>query len=118
MIRYLQTAFPDFQVRRDEMDGEVRWVHVGTDETYIALNSARGEAAEKWQPYAGKPGVNHLAYEVDDAEGLRERMLAAGFEESTPPNAHPHRRRVYFLRSGRERLGVRAIPHRRSKVAA
>jgi hypothetical protein len=23
-------------------------------------------------------------------------MLAAGYRDSTPPNAHPHRRRLYF----------------------
>lgn len=98
MIRFLQTVFPDFRVRRDEVsDDGIRWVHVGTDETYIALNEAQTEPAEQWVPYSGKPGVNHLAYEVDDAAGLRERMLTVGFKESTPPNSHPHRRRVYFF---------------------
>jgi catechol 2,3-dioxygenase-like lactoylglutathione lyase family enzyme len=47
-------------------------------------------------PYSGEPGVNHLAYEVDDVESLRARLMAAGFRESTVPNAHPHRKRVYF----------------------
>lgn len=42
------------------------------------------------------PGVNHLGFEVDDVEALRERMLAARYHESTVPNAHPHRRRIYF----------------------
>jgi len=97
MIRFLQTVFPDFQVRKDVTnDDGTRWVHVGTNETYIALNLSQLDPAEAWEPYGGKPGVNHLAYEVDDAEGVRERMLTAGFEESTPPNAHPHRCRVYF----------------------
>ena len=40
--------------------------------------------------------MNHLGYEVDDADALRERMLAAGYQESTPPNDHPARKRVYF----------------------
>ena len=44
----------------------------------------------------GEPGVSHLAYEVDDVESLRARLKAAGFRESTVPNAHPHRKRVYF----------------------
>ena len=47
-------------------------------------------------PYSGEPGVNHLAYEVDDVESLRATLKAAGFRESTVPNAHPHRKRVYF----------------------
>jgi catechol 2,3-dioxygenase-like lactoylglutathione lyase family enzyme len=40
--------------------------------------------------------VNHLAYEVDDVESLRVRLQSAGYRESTVPNAHPHRKRVYF----------------------
>ena len=47
-------------------------------------------------PYSGKPGTNHLGFEVDDVEAVRERLAAAGYEDSTVPNAHPHRRRVYF----------------------
>ena len=97
MIRFLQTAFPDFRIRRDAAgkDG-TRWVHVGTDETYIALNEATAEHGRRWTPYQGEPGVNHLGYEVDDVEALRRRLDAAGYENSTVPNAHAHRKRVYF----------------------
>jgi catechol 2,3-dioxygenase-like lactoylglutathione lyase family enzyme len=93
----LQTAFPAFQIRHDGMGstGE-RFVHVGTDETYIAVTEASAESQHPWVPYSGKPGVNHLGYEVDDADALRERLLKAGYEESTVPNRHPYRKRVYF----------------------
>ena len=47
-------------------------------------------------PYAGRVGNNHLAYEVDDVDAIRKRMLAAGYKESTPPNSHPFRKRLYF----------------------
>lgn len=97
MIRFLQTAFPEFQVRGQGVSAEgVRWVHVGTAETYIALSQSRREPEQGWAPYQGLPGVNHLAYEVDDVEAVRKGMLAAGYRDSTPPNAHPHRRRLYF----------------------
>lgn len=96
-IRFLQTAFPIFKIRRDATDPDgTRWVHIGTDETYVALSEITSEPVERWEPYAGKPGVNHLAYEVDDVDALRERMLAAGYQESTVPNSHPHRKRIYF----------------------
>jgi hypothetical protein len=41
MIRFLQTAFPDFRQRGEgtSQDG-TRWVHLGTDETYIALGQS------------------------------------------------------------------------------
>ena len=97
MIRFIQTAFPDFRIRFDGPGSDgARWVHVGTDETYLALNQATVQPDRQWTPYAGLPGVNHLAYEVDDVEALRERLTSAGYEDSTVPNAHPYRKRVYF----------------------
>ena len=97
MIRFVTTAFPDFHIRWEGKTWQGRRsVHVGTDETYLAVSEARAEPAERWVPYAGKPGVNHLGYEVDDVEALRVRLAEAGFTDSTVPNEHPHRRRVYF----------------------
>jgi catechol 2,3-dioxygenase-like lactoylglutathione lyase family enzyme len=97
MIRFLQTAFPDFRVRREGKTWQgARWVHIGTEDTYIALNEARKEPAEAWVPYGGRPGLNHLGYEVDDVDALRVRMAKAHYRDSTVPNEHPHRKRVYF----------------------
>jgi len=95
-VRFLRTAFPGFRVRREGVNEGRPWAHVGTDDTYIAITEASAEPAEKWQPYTGKPGVNHLGYEVDDVDALRTRLAAAGFRDSTYPNNHPHRKRVYF----------------------
>ena len=97
LIRFLMTAFPEFRIRGEGTNRNViRWVHVGTDDTYIVLNQAKAESARQWIPHSGEPGVNHLAYEVDDVESLRLRLKAAGYRDSTVPNAHPHRKRVYF----------------------
>ncbi|HVS83636.1 MAG TPA: VOC family protein [Pyrinomonadaceae bacterium] len=96
MIRFLKTAFPEFRVRREGKCHGIRWVHVGTDNTYIVLNPTKADSERHWIPYSGEPGVNHLAYEVDDVASLRARLKAAGYRESTVPNAHPHRKRVYF----------------------
>src|SRR5207245_7501615 len=76
-----------------------RWVHIGTQETYIALSPANTKPEKPWAPYRGMPGVNHLAYEVDEVEALCKRMKAAGYRESTPTNTHPHRKRRYFYDS-------------------
>jgi catechol 2,3-dioxygenase-like lactoylglutathione lyase family enzyme len=47
-------------------------------------------------PYDGKPGLNHLGYEVGDVAALQVRMKEAGYTESTVSNDHPYRKRVYF----------------------
>lgn len=97
VVRFLSTAFPEFRIRRDKTESDgLRWVHIGTDETYIALNQASPEAEKRGRPYRGRPGLNHLGFEVDDVGALRDRLAAAGYQESTPPNAHPYRKRVYF----------------------
>jgi len=97
MIRFLMTAFPEFRIRGEGTNRNgIRWVHVGTHDTYIVLNQAKLDSATHWVPYSGEPGVNHLAYEVDDVDSLRLRLKAAGYRDSTVPNTHPHRKRVYF----------------------
>lgn len=95
MVQFIKTAFPDFAIRGGGTRGG-RWLHIGNDRTYIALSEATRDPAENWVPYSGKPGLNHLGFAVDDVQGLRSRMAAAGYRDSTVPNGHPHRKRVYF----------------------
>ncbi len=98
MIGFLKTAFPDFRVRGEGTikDGR-RWLHIGTDDTYIALEQANKDAVSDWTLNSGKPGVNHLAYEVDDIDSLRNRLISNGFKESGVADSHPYRKRVYFI---------------------
>ena len=83
-------------MRSESVTDGLRWMHIGTDETYIALNETNADGNPDSKPYDGKPGVNHLGYEVDDVDALQERLAGAGFRNSTYPNNHPHRKRVYF----------------------
>ena len=96
MLHFLNTAFPEFKIRGEGTSNGRRWLHVGTESTYLALNEAISEPKEAWRPYGGKPGLNHLGYEVDDTDALRARMVAAGYPDSPGPNDHEFRKRVYF----------------------
>ena len=95
-VRFLKAAFPEFEIRREGLNEGRRWMHIGIEDTYIALNEAGVEATGDRKPYDEQPGINHLGYEVDNVDELRERLAAAGFKDSTYPNNHPHRKRVYF----------------------
>jgi catechol 2,3-dioxygenase-like lactoylglutathione lyase family enzyme len=96
-IRFLTVAFPEFRIRAEGKGWlGARWVHVGTDDVYLALHQATRKSTEPWVPYAGRPGTNHLGFEVEDADALSARMLEAGYEDSSVRNAHPYRKRVYF----------------------
>ncbi len=97
MIHFLQTAFPEFKIRYDaiEIDGN-RWVHIGMETIYFALEQATLKPSKSWIPYAGFPGVNHIAFEVENVEEIKDRLTNAGYKNSTIPNNHPHRKRIYF----------------------
>lgn len=98
MIGFLKTAFPDFRIRGRgvNQNGTTKWLHIGTDDTYIALQQADKNAVSDWTPNSGKPGVNHLAYEVDEIDSLRNRLISNGFKELAVVDSHPHRKRAYF----------------------
>lgn len=95
MVAFLTLALPNYRVRGggDAEDGG-RWVHIGSDDTYLALNEP-GPSANA--AAANEPFLNHLGFVVNDAESLRRRLLDAGYEESYIAEPHPYRRRVYFL---------------------
>jgi len=88
-VRFLSSAFPDFRVRGSGVANGKPWAHVGTDDTYLALNESSD------QPAAGGP-LNHLGYVVDDVDALADRLKAAGYREGFVSPPHPHRKRRYF----------------------
>jgi catechol 2,3-dioxygenase-like lactoylglutathione lyase family enzyme len=102
-IRFLTTAFPEFRVRgRGEKEGQP-WVHVGTENSYLALNEFQDEpgtgdadgvsAANEF----GSEPLNHLGFVVDDAEALAKRLKSAGYREGFVAPPHRYRIRKYFL---------------------
>ncbi len=97
MTRFLLQVFPDFRVRGEGLDGHQRpWRHVGDDHTYLALQEATTRRAAPWVPYSGEPGLNHLAYVVDDVDALVVRLGGLGISPNLVATEHPARKRVYF----------------------
>ena len=98
-INFLTTAFPDFKIRgkgESEQDGVIRkWLHLGTDETYVALEQTSTEDIGTRQPYRDV-GINHLGFVVEDVETIASNLKKVGYKESIDVAPHPFRKRVYF----------------------
>jgi catechol 2,3-dioxygenase-like lactoylglutathione lyase family enzyme len=90
-VRFLTTAMPNFKVRGGHTEGDEKWLHIGTESTYLCLNEDKAET----QPQRG-PGLNHVGFIVDDAEAIRGRLEKAGYKEGFVPEPHPHRKRIYY----------------------
>ena len=95
-VKFLTTALPHFRIRWRDKSGKDEWLHIGTDETYIALSNAPDAEKGKRQAYRDL-GVNHIGVVVDDIDGTLERLRAAGYRDSSTPEESECRRRYYFL---------------------
>ena len=100
-IAFLTTVEPEFRIRHDSGNsGAYRWVHIGTDDSYIAL-----EEPHESNPRAGMSvrysdfGINHLGLVVDDVAAACARLDAAGYRQGYQAEDHPYRIRRYYLDS-------------------
>ena len=86
-------------------DWHVRWsgaaisdgysVHVGGDDSYVALYSPGAPAQAKESSYGHVGGFNHLAVVVDDLDMTERRVEAEGFTPRSHADYEPGRR-FYF----------------------
>lgn len=94
-IAFFTTAFPHFKVRGSG-DGKRKWLHLGDDSTYVALEEATKDSNSYANEYEVK-GINHLGFVVNDIEAIATRLLNAGYKRNYPKQIHQFRIRDYFL---------------------
>ena len=70
-------------------------VHIGEDDTYVALFTFPYTPEPKSTSYVTKGGLNHWAVVVDDLDAVEERVKAEGFTPKSHANYEPGRR-FYF----------------------
>ena len=98
-VRFLLTAMPEFSIRGEgggDDSPAQRWVHVGTDASYLCIESRGATEKGPHKPYF-HPGMNHMGFVVSDAAGLAKRMLESGYRQGATYLEHPHRHRYYFF---------------------
>ncbi len=70
-------------------------VHVGTENTYLALYSPNKKIADTTSSYTTIGGLNHVALVVDDLDTTEAAIKAHGFETVNHADYEPGRR-FYF----------------------
>ncbi len=98
-IEFLQIAFPHFKIRgrgQSVSEGVTRkWLHFGTDMTYVALEEVSLESGVVRRPYRDV-GINHIGFVVDDVDIIAVNLETAGYKKSIDVEPHPDRKRVYY----------------------
>ncbi|WP_190809957.1 VOC family protein [Flagellimonas sp. S3867] len=93
-INFFQTAFPHFRIRGG--GNETReWVHLGDEDTYIAINQAKYSDLKIDKNY-DKIGINHIGFVVQDVEEIANNLLNAGYKRDFPKEVEQFRIRDYF----------------------
>ncbi len=93
-VRFFQTAFPHFKIRGG--GNEMReWVHLGDDNTYVALNQASLSDLKADKNY-DKIGINHLGFVVQNVEEIANNLLKNGYKRDYPKQVEQFRIRDYF----------------------
>ena len=93
------TIFPHWRVRSEgtgDWNGKPRrWLHFGDDRQYLAF-SDHGEGDNR-DLAAHQVGLAHFAFQVDDLDGLKARMKAAGHATSSDGADNRFRKNVYYI---------------------
>jgi len=90
-VKFLTTALLNFIVRGGNTSEGNRWLHVGTDSTYLALSERSCDEQNR------ELDLIHIGFVVDDVDAVRQRLEQAGYSEGMVVDPHPYRKRIYFL---------------------
>lgn len=96
-IRFFQSAFPHFKIRGGGKRKR-KWVHLGDDDTYIAINQASQNELKVDKNY-DEIGINHLGFVVPNVEEVANNLLSSGFKRDYPKEVEQFRIRDYFADS-------------------
>ena len=97
-IKFLKIVAPDFVIRKDDKSlDNYRWVHIGNDSCYIALQEAHlGDAAKKQLPSYKNYGINHIALVVLNLKEIEYKLLENGYQKGIETPIEKYRKRRYF----------------------
>jgi catechol 2,3-dioxygenase-like lactoylglutathione lyase family enzyme len=75
---FYQTLFPDWQVRAEGNYNGDRWMHLGNQQFYLALNHA--PTLQRLHPLYEAIGINHIGFVIDDGQKMQALLDANKIE--------------------------------------
>jgi hypothetical protein len=74
---------------------KIRWLHIGTDSSYLALQDGGEGNGLNWREH--QVGTKHIGMVVPSVDAVIERLHTAGYIPDHWGASHPHRKSVYFI---------------------
>ena len=93
-VKFFKTAFPEFEIRGGGESDFGKWIHFGSDESYLAITEDKSHE-NTGELYQGT-GINHVGFVVEDVDSVAKRLLAEGFSRNYPKQIQEYRIRDYF----------------------
>ena len=98
-VAFLLAALPSWRVRGQGtmpwFGKPMRWLHVGTDSSYLALQDGGEGDGPDWT--GPSVGTKHIGIVVPSADQVVARLAAAGHAIDHWGGDHPFRKRAYFM---------------------
>jgi predicted enzyme related to lactoylglutathione lyase len=100
-VEFFGKVLPGFKVRHEGViedkteDGgtiRTRWVHIGGDDSYLALQATPDGMPFQRNKYTY---FNHMGFVVGDIEQVLADVAAMGYSQVRKDYTHPHRKRAY-----------------------
>lgn len=96
---FITTAIPEWRVRGggtlDWYGKTIRWLHVGSDAHYIALQGGGHGPGPDWRSHGS--GIKHVGIVVPSLQEVVDRLHAAGFALDHSGAENAQRRNAYFM---------------------
>lgn len=100
-IKFIKIVAPDFKIRKDSQPSDsYRWVHIGNEQCYFALQEAHLDAEPQRQLQTYKNyGINHLALIVFNLQEIEQKLIDSGYSKGIGTPIEKHRKRAYYIDS-------------------
>jgi hypothetical protein len=97
-VSFLKIIAPDFKIKKDEKPlNDKRWMHIGNNEYYFALQEAPINTNPKRQNQSYiNYGFNHIGLIVKGIETIEKKLIEAGYNKGINTPKEQFRKRIYY----------------------